>query len=189
MFLPVIDNEAYNLIDGPKLTGTPERRLLLAMLERAILDFVGNDSLEVDQAQQWIFSDLEDPDFLPFTFSWVCQQLDLDHQRIAKTIKEMPRRGSRRVAPWYFAKQEANKNNAIKNSPSKKNIEYISSIERRLMASQDLGGFALDESVQNESTQKESRGGHPVKKSGLRLIRGKGRKMAKAALVRDPIYA
>jgi hypothetical protein len=115
VFFPVIDNEAYNLIDEPKVTGTPERRLLLAMLERSILDFVGNDETEVEQAQLWIFGSQELPNELvteesplsPFSFPWVCQQLDLDHNKIASIIREMPRRGNRRVAPWYFMRQSA----------------------------------------------------------------------------------
>ena len=35
----------------------------------------------------------------------VCQQLDLDKNFVAETVKAMPKRGSRRVAPWYFMKQ------------------------------------------------------------------------------------
>jgi len=109
VFLPVIDNEAYNLIDAPMLTGTPERRLLLAMIERAILDFVGNDAAEVEEAEGWIFGELDTAPLKPFTFPWVCQHLDLDVVSIAQTIKAMPRRGKNRVAPWYFNKPGANK--------------------------------------------------------------------------------
>jgi hypothetical protein len=107
VFLPVIDNEAYNLIDAPMLTGTPERRLLLAMVERAILDFVGNDPVEVEEAESWIFGELESTPLRPFTFPWICQHLDLDVASIAQTIKAMPRRGKNRVAPWYFNKPGA----------------------------------------------------------------------------------
>lgn len=108
-FCPVIDPEANNLIDVPQLTGTPERRLLLAILERAILDYVGNDEQEVAAAESWLFDDLENLAHEPyddFTFPWVCQQLDLDMFEIAATIKRMPRRGKHRVAPWYFARGE-----------------------------------------------------------------------------------
>lgn len=104
MFLPVIDQEAYNLFDYPKVTGTPERRLLLAILERAILDYVGNDQLEREAAEAWLFSDLEDPSYGEFTFAWVCQHLDLNLFHVANVIRHMPRRGKQRVAPWYFAK-------------------------------------------------------------------------------------
>lgn len=104
MFLPVIDQEAYNLFDAPQLTGTPERRLLLAILERAILDYVGNDVTEVSSSEEWLFSELDEPSMEEFTFPWVCQQLDLDIYRIAQTIRAMPRRGNHRIAPWYFMK-------------------------------------------------------------------------------------
>ncbi len=114
MFFPVIDTEAYSLIDEPKLTGTPERRLLLAILERSILDFVGNDQVEVQEARTWIFGDTppenlqesyrEYTNLTPFSFAWVCQELDLDAKNISSVIAAMPRRGNQRVAPWYFNK-------------------------------------------------------------------------------------
>ena len=106
MLRTAIDPEAVNLIDCPQLTGTPERRLLLAILERAILDYVGNDEQEVAESESWIFDDLEQPSYENFTFSWVCLQLDLEPKKIAATIKSMPRRGNQRVAPWYFTRQQ-----------------------------------------------------------------------------------
>lgn len=106
MFTPVIDEEAYTLFDFPQTTGTPERRLLLAILERAILDFVGNDGLEVTAAEEWIFGDDEGDKNAPFSFPWVCQQLDLDSRSTAQYIRQMPRRGNSRIAPWYVMKQK-----------------------------------------------------------------------------------
>jgi hypothetical protein len=85
---------------------SPERRLLLAILERAILDYVGNDSREVAAAEDWLFNEerLEKASD-QFSFAWVCEQLDLDTFKVAHKIRSMPRRGSRKVAPWYFAKE------------------------------------------------------------------------------------
>jgi hypothetical protein len=104
----MIDKDAFVLFDTPNLTGTPERRLLLAVLERAILDFVGNDEKEMDQAKEWLFGDLEfgpsDPTATEFSFPWLCQQLDLDIENITEKIKAMPKRGTNRVAPWYFTR-------------------------------------------------------------------------------------
>lgn len=90
-------------------SSTPERRLLAALLERAILDFVGNDSTEVASAEEWIF-DWQDHEANPdaplkeFSFSWVCHYLDLNPRKVAGFIKAMPKRGIHRVAPWYFSK-------------------------------------------------------------------------------------
>lgn len=120
MFVPVIDNDAYSMFDSPQTTGTPERRLLLAILERAILDFVGNEPNEVIEAEHWIFSEQDSQYLTAFSFNWVCQQLDLDPRHISQIIRAMPRRGSNRVAPWYFTKHTtATKNSGIKNSSSK----------------------------------------------------------------------
>lgn len=84
--------------------GSPERLLLLAILERAILDFVGNDVREAEQANAWIFGEDEEMSAEPFSFAWVCKELDLDSISVAKMIQAMPKRGSNRVAPWYFQK-------------------------------------------------------------------------------------
>lgn len=112
--------------------GTPERNLLMAVLERAILDYVGNDEREIADAEEWLFDDIEarnldkisqnegethdyqknsseSPLLSPFTFDWVCQQLDLDSKFVSNTIKAMPKRGNKRVAPWYFDKAPLNK--------------------------------------------------------------------------------
>ncbi len=101
---PGIDREYYQLVGLPNMTGTPERRLLLAILERAILDYVGNDAREVEEAEMWLFGDLDVPTNEQFSFPWVCEQLDLDMYRISSKIRSMPRRGNRKVAPWYFTK-------------------------------------------------------------------------------------
>ena len=103
-YFSAVDGEYYQVVGLPNMTGSPERRLLLAILERAILDYVGNDEREVEQAREWLFG-LESAAH-HFSFSWVCEQLDLDPKRISQKIKAMPRRGSRKIAPWYFAKAE-----------------------------------------------------------------------------------
>ena len=104
MLYPVIEDEAGAVFDIPNSTGTPERRLLTAILERAILDYVGNDEKEMKQAEVWIFGDLDESESTEFSFPWLCRELDLDVKFISAKIKEMPKRGSNRIAPWYFAK-------------------------------------------------------------------------------------
>ncbi len=113
-FMTSIDNDAYNLFEIPNLTGTPERRLLVAVLERAVLDLVGNDEKEAKQAEEWLFGEADElensaivrsnPTVL--SFDWICDQLDLDSVQISQKIKAMPKRGRCRVAPWHMARQQ-----------------------------------------------------------------------------------
>ncbi len=106
-------NFDYNspLNTEPSQYGTPERNLLMSMLERAILDFVGNDEKDLKHAEEWLFgsnNQAQNEDELepltPFSFTWTCKELDLDPKFVSNTIKAMPRRGKNRVAPWYFTK-------------------------------------------------------------------------------------
>lgn len=93
------DDETY---EEPNFTGSPERRLILAVLERAMLDLAGNNRKEVEEAEAWIFdAPLETP-YPEFSFPWVCEQLDLDQETISEQIKAMPKRGDSRLAPWYL---------------------------------------------------------------------------------------
>ena len=101
---PGVDKDFVNVIGVPNMTGSPERRLLLAILERAILDYVGNDQREVEEAEEWLFGDTESVPYDRFSFAWICEQLDLDLNKITSKIRGMPRRGNRKVAPWYFMK-------------------------------------------------------------------------------------
>lgn len=106
MLYPAIDDEAVFLFDIPNQTGTPERRLLAAILERAILDFVGNDQKEMSEAEEWLFAETENSEHQAeeFSFPWLCRELDLDVKTIADKIRSMPKRGASRIAPWYFSK-------------------------------------------------------------------------------------
>jgi hypothetical protein len=104
-FLADFDRDFYQVFGAPNMTGTPERRLLLAILERAILDYVGNDAREVQEAEEWLFGEVENSRKSQFSFGWLCEQLDLDANKIARHIKSMPRRGNRKIAPWYFSKE------------------------------------------------------------------------------------
>ncbi|MFO0416744.1 MAG: hypothetical protein ACK5Y6_05595 [Pseudomonadota bacterium] len=106
-FLSDIDRDYYQVFGAPNMTGTPERRLLLAILERAILDYVGNDAREVEEAEEWLFGWIDTGTRSQFSFPWLCEQLDLDCNKIARQIKAMPRRGNRKIAPWYFNKEMA----------------------------------------------------------------------------------
>ncbi len=104
-----IDIDAIGIFDRPNMTGTPERNLLLAIVERAILDFVGNDQDESEAAESWIFDEDPEASSEQFSFPWICGQLDLNYPDIIGMIKRMPKRGSSRIAPWYINKNYAQK--------------------------------------------------------------------------------
>ncbi len=96
------EDDVFNLFGDPNTTGSPERRLLLAVLERAILDFLGNDSDEIDEAEHWLFTEQNDSPQKAFSFAWVCSELDLDLNGVLDKIRKMPRRGESRIPPWYL---------------------------------------------------------------------------------------
>ena len=123
----LIDTDAFNLFDSPNQTGTPERRLLLAMLERALLDYVGNDQREIDESEDWIFSDTASMNASAFSFPWVCSELDLNIDDIRGKIRQMPRRGKSRIAPWYITKgyqgkAQANEKKSIRSKVADKTV-------------------------------------------------------------------
>ncbi len=103
----VLDLNEFYEFTVPNKTGTPERNLLTSILERAILDLTGNDPEQALSAQEWIFGELDDLDPEPYTFQWLCSQLDLNVPSIVSKISRMPRRGNSRVAPWYMPKVQA----------------------------------------------------------------------------------
>ena len=60
-------NTVLNSENSPQ--GSPERNMLMSLLERAILDYVGNNQKEVDSAKSWIFETSEGKDYENQTFS------------------------------------------------------------------------------------------------------------------------
>lgn len=102
--VPAMDEEASGLFHFPNLTGTAERNLLMAVLERAIRDFVGNSTEEAEAARAWLF-EIPEGEGAPFSFGWVCHQLDLQPVRVLAKVASMPKRGAHRTAPWYFMKE------------------------------------------------------------------------------------
>ena len=104
---PLIDVDGQVLYEEPNLTGSPERNLLMAILERALLDLVGNEDKQVEDAEQWFFGEEEQPlREQEFSFPWICQQLDLDLSTISEKVRTMPKRGNSRIAPWYTMRSE-----------------------------------------------------------------------------------
>jgi hypothetical protein len=90
---------------------TPETSLLIAILERAILDYAGNykepwrrKNIKAE-AESWLF-EWDDEDTAiehPFSFPWVCEQLNLNPSEVLKGMvdvlnEEKPRHTASRIS-------------------------------------------------------------------------------------------
>lgn len=62
----------------------PEKRLLAAVLQRAITDFVSGDGELREGARLWLFDD--EPTDAPLSFLFICEALDLDRDSLRKAI-------------------------------------------------------------------------------------------------------
>lgn len=74
---------------------SPERRLLHAILERAIRDYLAGAPEDVAQAEEWLNDDGEGSEDEPFSFRWLCDNLSLHpvqvRQRLQGARQEMRR--------------------------------------------------------------------------------------------------
>jgi len=84
----------------------PERNLLVAILERAVFDYYGNDVREREAASEWLLSDsvLENE---PFSFAWICLNLSLDRVDVLEAIRNLAPRESRTTQQWWSELQAA----------------------------------------------------------------------------------
>jgi hypothetical protein len=62
----------------------PEKRLLAAVLQRAITDFVTGDGELREGARAWLIE--EEVTDAPLTFSFICEALDLDADNLRRAI-------------------------------------------------------------------------------------------------------
>jgi hypothetical protein len=62
----------------------PEKRLLAAVLQRTITDFIGGEGEVQDGARSWLMEDA--PSDSPLSFIFICEALDLDHESLRKAI-------------------------------------------------------------------------------------------------------
>lgn len=62
----------------------PELRLLAAVLQRAIHDFIGGEGEVRDGARSWLLDD--EPTDAPLSFRFICEALDLDVESLRKAI-------------------------------------------------------------------------------------------------------
>lgn len=73
-------------------SAVPERKLLSAILRRAILDYVSGDGRR-DEAKEWLFSRATVRE--AFTFPWICEQLDLNTALVIEAIKRLGQEAGR----------------------------------------------------------------------------------------------
>lgn len=66
-------------------TFNPERRLLAAVMQRAITDYVSGDGELQESARQWLFG-LDDPGE-SFGFAYICEALDFHMEEMRKAIQ------------------------------------------------------------------------------------------------------
>ena len=62
----------------------PEKRLLAAVLQRAVTDYVTGDGDLKEGARDWILE--EEDSEAPLTFQFICEALDLDMISLRKAI-------------------------------------------------------------------------------------------------------
>ncbi len=63
----------------------PERRLLAAVLQRAITDFLTGEGELKDSAQEWLYG--QDDPSEAFGFSYICEALDFHKEELRKAIR------------------------------------------------------------------------------------------------------
>lgn len=62
----------------------PEKRLLAAVLQRAITDYVSGEGELREGARAWLMED--EPSDAPLTFKFICEALDLDYESLKGAI-------------------------------------------------------------------------------------------------------
>lgn len=66
----------------------PERRLLAAILQRAIADYVFGEGELKESAYLWLFGSEEGEAMDTFAFSYVCEALDFHKEELRKAIQK-----------------------------------------------------------------------------------------------------
>jgi hypothetical protein len=79
--------------DVPGATSSaPEKRLLAAVLQRAITDFLTTDGELQDSARSWLFE--EEVTDAPISFKFICEALDLDQSGLRKAVDYQHKTGT-----------------------------------------------------------------------------------------------
>ncbi len=79
--------KAWSNSDTPGNRGfVPEKRLLVAVLQRAVTDFVTGDKEMRQEAIDWIMDNEFECEERPLTFRYICEALDFDVDGLRKAI-------------------------------------------------------------------------------------------------------
>jgi hypothetical protein len=80
----------------PPGAAIPELRLLAAVLQRAIHDFIGGDGDVKEGARIWLMDD--EPTDAPLSFAFICEALDLDGESLRRSIVRQAEVSSKALA-------------------------------------------------------------------------------------------
>lgn len=102
-----LSNLAYSDVVTSELTGhvlqnntlDAELRLFSAILERAARDYLGRNKSLCHQAARWLFADSpENAVGQPFSFSWICDALNLEPGPLQAGLQSLHAEGKNRRA-------------------------------------------------------------------------------------------
>jgi len=97
---------------------TPERELLIAILDRAVLDFCGREGELHEKAKEWLFFQEDESQFYDntdsFSFSAICEYLGLNKQALRERILslDIPKNVSQ-AHRWLRTKVQSDRNDAF----------------------------------------------------------------------------
>lgn len=66
-----------------------ERELLLAVLDRCVLDFHGTNKKLKIAAREWLFEEDTGDQQKEFSFPWICEFLGVEKERLRQCIREL----------------------------------------------------------------------------------------------------
>ena len=107
---PVDDDSLFHMIGREDGRG-PEERLLLAVLERAIRDYIGGSAEDKADATEWLYTPVplmqaDGSRYLePFSFPWLCQFLELDRNEMLEKLEAAVRQSRDGSLPFFLDKR------------------------------------------------------------------------------------
>lgn len=119
----------------------PEERLVLAVLERAVRDFIGGSAADASDAREWLYAAAASGEPEPYSFPWICEQLGLLPREVLTRLELALKQSKEGSLPFFLDKRFAD---SSKSRPSK-SPERITKDSRELptpAGAQDRGAPA-----------------------------------------------